>query len=158
MTRPGLAIRAIGAAGIAPAVRALAAGLVLIATLGPFVPLLVWSVSRSWRYPALWPQQTGERGLRTIADPGSAVVTGLATSAEVAALVAVVAAGIGLAAGRALGLHTFRGRRAVQILLIAPLLVPGLAVSLGIQVVFLHYGLADSVAGVVLAHLVPTTP
>lgn len=132
--------------------------LLLVGLLAPFVPLLLWSVSRTWRYPALWPQQTGGRALGVIADPGSAVLAGLVTSTAIALSVALISGAIGLAAGRALGLHRFPGRRAVQFLLMAPLIVPGLAVSLGIQVVFIRYGLADTVPGVVLAHLIPATP
>ena len=46
----------------------------------------------------------------------------------------------------------------MQFLLLAPVIVPGLAVTLGIQVFFIRYGLADTVAGVVLVHLIPTVP
>jgi len=46
----------------------------------------------------------------------------------------------------------------VQLLLLAPAIVPTLAVTLGIQVFFVRLGLTDTVAGVVLVHLVPTVP
>ncbi|MBC8093014.1 MAG: ABC transporter permease subunit, partial [Pseudonocardia sp.] len=130
----------------------------VIGVLLPFVPLLVWSVSRTWAYPALLPQETSLRAVRLVTDPGSAVVGGLATSLAVATTVAVISGAIGLCAGRALGLHSFRGKRAVQFLLLAPVIVPPFAVTLGIQILFIRYGLADSVPGVVLAHLVPATP
>ena len=67
----------------------------------------------------------------------------------------MVASLIGLSAGRALGLYEFRGKRVIQFLMLAPVIVPGIAVTLGIQVFFLRYGLADTVAGVVLVHLGP---
>ena len=38
----------------------------------------------------------------------------------------------------AIGLYRFRGRRLVQFLLLAPVIVPGLAVTLGIQVFKAH--------------------
>lgn len=141
-----------------PVGRSLLTAVLVTGLLVPFAPLLVWSLTRTWRYPALWPQAFGTRALRVVTDPGSAVLTGLVTSTLVAATVAVISGMIGLAAGRALGLHAFPGKRIVQFALLAPVIVPGIAVSLGIQVVFLHYGLADTVAGVVLAHLIPAVP
>jgi putative spermidine/putrescine transport system permease protein len=80
------------------------------------------------------------------------------TSLVIALSVAVLATVVGSAAGRALGLYAFPGRRAVQLLLLAPVLVPTFAVTLGIQVFFIRYGLADTVAGVVLVQLIPTVP
>jgi putative spermidine/putrescine transport system permease protein len=113
--------------------------LLAVGVLAPLVPLLLWAAAGEFRYPALLPDASG-RGLAGVLDP------------------AVLAALLGLAAGRALGSHAFPGRRLVQLLLLAPAVVPTLAVTLGIQVFFVRYGLADSVAGVVLVHLVPTVP
>ena len=70
-----------------------------------------------------------------------AALDALLTSLTIAGVVAVLAAVIGAGAGRALGLYDFRGRRFVQFLLLAPAIVPTLAVTLGIQVFFIRYGL-----------------
>lgn len=101
-----------------------------------------------------------ERGHRawTAAGRLGEVLAATGTSALVAALVATAACAVGWPAGRALGLHQFRGRRAVQFLLLAPILVPPLAVGLGLQVTFLRLGLSGSVPGVVLVHLLLTVP
>ena len=39
-----------------------------------------------------------------------------------------------------------------------PIIVPTLVVAMGIQIVFIRYGLADTFAGVALVHLVPALP
>lgn len=135
--------------------RALGAGLLVAALLTPLVPLLLWAVAGEFRYPALLPSPS-TRGLALLADP--AVGAALVTSVAIAAPVTVLATAIGTAAGRAVGLHRFRGRRLVQLVLLAPVLVPTLAVTLGIHVYFIRYGLADTVAGVVLVQLIPTVP
>ncbi len=108
-----------------------------------------------FRYPAVLPDPSA-RGVALLADP--AVGAALVTSLTIACAVTVLATTIGAAAGRALGLYPFPGRRGVQLLLLAPVLVPTLAVTLGIQVFFIRYGLADTIAGVVLVQLVPTVP
>ena len=139
-------------------VRAIGLPLVLLGLLVPFLPLLLWSVAQRYPYPSLLPTQTSGRPLRLLVDPSSEVLRGLVDSTVIAVSVAVVASLIGLSAGRALGLHAFRGKRLVQFLLLAPVIVPGIAVTLGIQVFFIRYGLADTRTGVVLAHLLAAVP
>lgn len=143
MSRPGSGRRAVGA------------GVLAAALLVPLVPLLVWAVAGEFRYPALVPTFSG-RGLALLGD--DAVRSALGTSVLIGLSVAVLATLVGTAAGRALGLYAFPGRRAVQLLLLAPVLVPTLAVTLGVQVFFIRYGLADTVGGVVLVQLIPTVP
>jgi len=150
------------AGGVRAALRALARPIgltvLVVGLLAPFLPLVVWAVSAGWRYPALVPEELSTRPLSVLTDPSSQVLTGLRNSLLIASVVALIAGAIGLSAGRALGLYVFRGRRVVQFLLLAPVIVPGLAVTLGIQVFFVRYGLADTLRGVVLVHLIPTIP
>lgn len=138
-----------------PAVlRSVGAGLLAVGLLAPLVPLVLWAAAGSWRYPALLPELSG-RGLGLVLD--RQVLGALGTSTLIATTVAAVALVVGGAAGRALA-TPFRGRRLVQLTLLAPALVPTVAVTLGIGVYFVRYGLADTVAGVVLVQLVPTVP
>jgi putative spermidine/putrescine transport system permease protein len=70
----------------------------------------------------------------------------------------LISIAIGIPAGRALGMHNFRGKRLVEFSILAPPIVPGLAVVMGIHVAFIKFGLADTMPGVILVHLIPTTP
>ncbi len=126
------------------------------AVIAPLVPLLLWSGARSWPYPDLLPTDGTARGLSLIGSSES--LHALVTSLVIASTVALLACAIGLPAGRVIGLHRFRGRRLVQFLLFAPVIVPGLAVILGLQVFFIRWGLSESVTGVVLVQLVLTIP
>lgn len=124
----------------------------------PFVPLIFWSLSHRWFFPTIIPDEFSDRAWSYIFSERSGVIEGLFNSLTIALLVAVVAAAIGLSGGRALGLYRFRGKRFVELLLLAPVIVPAIAVSMGIQVMFIRYGLADTIPGVVLVHLIPTIP
>ncbi len=55
-------------------------------------------------------------------------------------------------------MQEFRGKRTVEWLIMLPIIVPTLVVAMGIQIVFIRYGLADTFAGVALVHLVPALP
>jgi putative spermidine/putrescine transport system permease protein len=76
----------------------------------------------------------------------------------VAISVTLLSIAIGIPGGRAMGLHKFRAKRLAEFLILAPPIVPGLAVVMGIHVAFIKYGLSDTILGVVLVHLIPTTP
>jgi putative spermidine/putrescine transport system permease protein len=65
---------------------------------------------------------------------------------------------IGIPAGRALGMYRFRGKALVELMVLAPALIPPLAATLGLQLVFIRLGLADTMAGVILVHLIPAIP
>ncbi len=138
--------------------RRLGVAVLIAGALLPLVPLLVWAFAGQWRYPALTPQQLSLRGIGLLTDPRSQIPQALLTSTLIATTVAALAVLIGYPAGRAVGLYRFRGRRAVQFLLLAPVIVPGLAAAVGLQVFFIRYHLADSATGVVLVQLIPTVP
>jgi len=65
---------------------------------------------------------------------------------------------VSVPAGRALGLHQFRGKKLVQFLILAPTIVPSIAVVMGIHILFIRLRLTGTLLGVVLVHLIPTTP
>ena len=138
--------------------RGIALGLMAFLLLVPFVPLVFWSFSRRWFFPSLLPDELSDRAWSRIFDPSSGVVDALVESLIIATLVAVIAAAIGLSGGRALGLYRFRGKRLVELYLLAPVIVPSIAVAMGIQIIFIRAGIAGGIPGVVLVHLIPTIP
>lgn len=138
--------------------RWLALGLMALAVLAPFVPLLLWSFAFRWAFPSLLPSEWSLRPWRYIASPASQVGLALWNSLALGLVVTLLATLIGVPAGRALGLHQFRGKRLVEFLILAPVIVPGIAVVLGIHVLFIRYGLSETFAGVALVHLIPTIP
>lgn len=137
---------------------ALGISLLVLPLVLPFVPVLIWSFSASWFFPALLPTRLSLRSWQYLFSGASRIGPAFSASLTIGLVVAFVAALIGLLAGRALGLHSFRGKRAVQFLVMAPVIVPPLTVAMGIQVVFIRLGLADTLLGVILVQLVPTIP
>jgi len=131
---------------------ALLAGLVLSA-LVPFALLAVWSVGRSWFYPALWPAGlTGESWAQlTGGGLGAAVVRSVTLGAGTAAL----GTAVGLPVGRALARLGGWRRRLGAALVFLPVAAPPLALGVGVQYFFLRLGLGGTLLGVLLAHVVP---
>ena len=138
--------------------RRIAVILIVVGVLAPLVPILIWSVAFQWLWPALLPTTWGLHGWQELTDPMSQVGPSLINSVVVAVAVTIISLAVSIPAGRAMGMHAFRGKRVVQFFLLMPIIVPGIAAVMGIDVAFIHYGLADTVLGVVLVHLVPVVP
>ncbi|NDD63006.1 MAG: ABC transporter permease subunit [Acidobacteria bacterium] len=126
--------------------------------LGPILLQLVWSVGHSWFWPKLLPGEWSGRAWRYALSPEAGIWIALGNSLLIAAAVASLAVMIALPAARILVLHAVPGRRWLLFLLLLPILAPPTASTMGMHVVFLRYGLADSLIGVILAHLVPSVP
>lgn len=139
-------------------VRPIFLGIFVVWIFFPFLSIIIWSIAAGWRFPDLLPEEYSMRGYAVSFDPNGDIIRGVITSTIIALIVGVIATAIGSAAGRAIAMYTFKFKKAFQFLVLAPLIVPGLAVTMGIQILFIKYGLSDTVRGVILAHLIPTVP
>ena len=63
--------------------RAVALGLMCIAVLGPFVPLLLWSFAFRWAFPDVLPAEWSLRAWRYIAAPESQVLPALVVAYQI---------------------------------------------------------------------------
>ncbi|MCZ2149669.1 MAG: ABC transporter permease subunit [Bryobacterales bacterium] len=131
--------------------------LALIAVL-PVLVLAAWSLSRGWLWPALLPRAWSLRAWRYAASPLSGVPQSLAVSIFIALIVAALAVLLAVPAARAIALHSFRGRQAVLFILLLPVLAPPVASAMGVHSLFIRLGLAETVFGVILVHLIPAVP
>jgi putative spermidine/putrescine transport system permease protein len=127
---------------------------ILVAVCLPFLPLLLWSVSQRWFYPALLPHDFGLRAWNYVFNTASSqIINGLWTSLSLALVTTVISLALGIPAGRAMGLYEFRGKKLVGLLLILPVIVPPLSVSMGLHLWFIRLNLAETFSGLVLIHL-----
>jgi putative spermidine/putrescine transport system permease protein len=138
----------------------------LVGTL-PFAALVVASLAFRWAWPDVlpstwwWEARADARlpiGWDYVLAPASRALPALVTSVGLAATVSGVGLLVAWPAARVLASEDFRGRAAVELLLLAPLLVPELAVALGLAVTAVQLGVAGSWWGVLAAHVVPTLP
>lgn len=133
--------------------------LVVAATaLLPVLTLAAWSAARSWYWPDLLPGEWSARAWIYLVSPGSGVREALVTGTAIALAVVCLAVPVAAPAARALAMIPFRGKRLALFLLLLPVLAPPLSSAMGLHTVFVRWGLSDSYAGVVLAHLIPAVP
>ena len=136
------------------------AGLIVVAALValPFVPLFLWPFAGEWRFPDLLPAEWSLRGLYYLIEPGGRVLGATVNSLVIAVAVALASVAVGLPAGMALGGYEWRFKGVVIFFILLPIIVPPLAATMGTHLTFIRFGLADTMLGVFLVHLVPTVP
>ncbi len=83
---------------------------------------------------------------------------GLQLSLLLACTVTAISLAVGIPAAYALMRFEFRGREALAALFTAPLLLPSIVLGLAVLLVFVRWRLLGSFPGLVLAHLLVTTP
>jgi putative spermidine/putrescine transport system permease protein len=132
--------------------RLVALALTACVILGPLLSLAVWSLAERWTYPAAWPQRLGFRywSRMLTADFLDPLKTGLG----IAVLVTAGALLCAIPLGYALARLAFPGRTLVLLAFLLPQAFPQLPVFAAATREFYRWGLAGTVPGVVLVHLV----
>jgi putative spermidine/putrescine transport system permease protein len=120
--------------------------------LGPLVSLAVWSVAERWTYPSPWPQRWGFRYWRRMlsGDFLQPLETGLLIAVIVTALALLCAVPLGYALARL----NVPGRAVILLAFLLPQAFPQLPVFASATREFYRWGLAGTIQGVVLVHLV----
>ncbi|MFK7891962.1 MAG: ABC transporter permease [Granulosicoccus sp.] len=136
----------------------LSAALLVFWLILPLIPLAIWSFAHGWFYPELLPQRWSVKAWEYALSDSAGAVQSLGLTIGISASATTLSVLVGVPAGRALGLYHFRGKTVVEILFLAPIVVPGIAVLPGLHSMFILLGLNNTIPGVVLVHLIPTLP
>lgn len=133
-------------------------GVVLLCLVLPLFLLGVWSVATHWPWPHLWPMGMSGRAWAAALSPAGPYTDALAASLKVAIAVTGCALGAALPIARVLARRDFRGKRALEWLILAPVLTPAYVSGMGLHGVFLRASLTETFLGVVCVHLIVTLP
>jgi putative spermidine/putrescine transport system permease protein len=120
--------------------------------LGPLASLGVWSLAERWTYPSPWPQRFGFRYWSRMLT--SDFLGPLQTGIGIAVAVTLVGLLFAVPLGYALARLRFPGRTVVLLAFLLPQAFPQLPVFASATREFYRWGLAGTVPGVILVHLV----
>jgi putative spermidine/putrescine transport system permease protein len=131
--------------------------LFLLIFAGPILLLFLQSVSSPWRFGTLFPGDVNFSGWgHVLSDP--VLQNALWVTVSIGVAVTFINLLIAIPAARVLASSEFRGKSMVDTILFMPILVPVIAVAMGLHLALIRLGLDDSWTGVVLVHLIPTVP
>lgn len=123
----------------------------------PCILLALQSFALGWRWPAIFPQTLSLSAWKVVFGE-ERIISAIGTTFLIGIIVVVINLVMALPAGKALAHYNFRGKTLIETFFLLPLLIPTLAIAMGIQIVMLRAGLTDHLPGVVLVHLIPTLP
>lgn len=132
--------------------------LTAVCILLPVLLLLVWSLTGRWPWPGLLPETYSLRTIKELFFGSAKLPKLLLSSVSLAAVVAVLSTLIAVLTARATELYDIPMKRLVHFGALLPLLIPGTVFAMGIQITLIRLGLSDTLAGVVLVHLVAALP
>ena len=124
----------------------------------PMALVLIWSVTGRWPWPLLLPESYTLRTVKELFFGSASLPKLLGSSISLALTVAVLGTVIGILTARATELYRFRGKALVYMGSFFPLLVPGTVFAMGIQITLIRLGLSDTIAGVIIVHLIAAVP
>ena len=133
-------------------------GMFLSFLLLPLIVILLWSFAKNWPWPKLLPDSFGLRGWEYFFNPSSKSILILLYSIFLSLTVTLVTLGITIPAAKVLALYKFKGKKLIELLIFAPVIVPTVTVAMGIHLQFIKIGLANTFIGVVLIQLIPCIP
>ncbi|MDO6354063.1 ABC transporter permease subunit [Caloramator sp. CAR-1] len=139
-------------------IKGLLTGLIVTFLLLPIIIMLFWSISSSWPWPRILPQDFTLRAYFYIFDGSTKMFKILLNSVFLSFVVTVLTLLISVPAARALAFYNFKGKNLIKILIFLPLIIPVLPSALGIHLIFARVGLANTNLGVILIHIVLGLP
>src|SRR5213593_3292414 len=132
--------------------RAAALAVAAFVVLGPLASLAVWSLAERWTAPSPWPQRFGLKYWNRMLT--SDFLEPLRLGVVIALVVTALALLLAVPLGYALARLRFPGRTLVLLAFLLPQAFPQLPVFAAATREFYRWGLAGTITGVVLVHLV----
>jgi putative spermidine/putrescine transport system permease protein len=120
----------------------------------PILMAVAWSLvdpAYPWSYPDMFPPSLSLYQWDYVFRV-TGIVPAIVTSYLLATAATILAFVIALPMAYAMGRWTFRGKELIRILMLLPLVIPGMVVALFLSRVFAFFGLAQTFHGLVLAH------
>jgi putative spermidine/putrescine transport system permease protein len=124
----------------------------------PLILLVVLTISTYWPYPLLLPEVVSLEYYERVFIRSDRALLAAITSIVLGAFVTLLTLAIAIPTGKALAHYEFWGKGFVKTLALVPLIVPAVAVTIGIQLSIIRLGLSGSFFGVTLIHTVFALP
>ncbi len=120
----------------------------------PLLMAVLWSLVNPdypWTYPQVFPQKLSLHFWNDVFTR-TGIVRAIVTSYTIAPLVVLLSFFLALPTSYVLGRRPIPGKKAIMILVLLPIIAPGIVIALFLSRVFSGFGLAQTFPGLVLGH------
>lgn len=118
----------------------------------PLFVILMLAISKTWRYPSLWPKWVDWGYYFQFLVTNQEIQTSLWASLELAVGTVILTVLIAYPTAMALSYYEFKGKKLLNVLVYLPLIIPGITVLTNMDFIMIKYGLNGSFFGVVSVH------
>lgn len=129
----------------------LAFGCIAFCALFPLLVLCIYVAAPGWTWPELWPSRFDTHAVDYLGSQYPVILRHLLSSVAYSLAVVGVTFCLCIFPAHHFARYEFAGKSFLEGMLLAPALVPSMTFSMGIHVLFIRTGLADTFVGVVLA-------
>ncbi|MBT3271598.1 MAG: ABC transporter permease subunit [Spirochaetales bacterium] len=130
----------------------------LLAFILPVIVLILFTFSGIWQYPALLPATFNMRAVDFFLSNYEQILRSIGSSLAYSLSAAALTLVISILPARILARSDFKGKQAIEAILLAPALLPVITFSMGAHLLFIKWGLIDSFPGVVFILSIFTYP
>lgn len=124
--------------------------LIFVAFCLPIVVLGLYAAAPGWNWPHAWPQEFSTRSLDYLTAHWQTIARHLGWSTAYSLATVLCTLAMTILPAHHFARRSFAGKTIAEALLLAPALVPSMTFSMGLHVLFIKTGLADTTVGVVL--------
>lgn len=124
----------------------------------PFIPLLLTSISFTFRWPDIVPSKLSLRALKYVFLNNPSTFEALINTFIIGIFVISLDLIMAIPAAYALIRYEFKGKLLIKVILFSPIIIPPFTAMMGMYIIFIKLGLTDTILGVVLANILPTLP
>ncbi|MEQ1769282.1 MAG: ABC transporter permease [Devosia sp.] len=134
--------------------------LLILWTAVPLFMAVMWSLvdpQNPWSPPAVLPPSLSFAQWQYVFEYSN-IVRAVITSFALAPVVTIVSFVLSLPTAYALARYEFRGKEAIKLLILLPIVMPGMVIAMFLSRVFLGIGLAQTFVGLVIGHTLLSMP
>lgn len=124
----------------------------------PFIIIIIWSFTKQWPWPRLFPENLTFDSWRYIFSPTGQAWRGLMNSTHIAFWTLLFNLCLAIPAAKAMVQRSFIGKGLAYLILLSPLFIPITAAVMGLHLVAIRLHWLPDVIAVSLAHTIITFP
>lgn len=132
--------------------------LLVVFIITPFLPVLLWSVTKLWPWPVLFPEKLGFQSWTYLFSPSGKAWGGLYNSIIIAIITLLMNIILGIPAAKVMAQKAYKGKGFVMIIMVAPLFIPFTASVMGLHTISIRLYFLNDYLAVSIAHVLVTLP
>lgn len=124
----------------------------------PIILIFVVSFSSRLHFPEVIPKELTIKWWEYLIVENHKIVGIIGNTLLIAILTVFINLAIGIPAASALSRYDFKGKTLIQGVIMLPIIVPAMAVTMGVYKNFIRLGLTETIIGVAISHVLPSIP